>query len=207
MSAKGALSMRIFPAIAALAALTTLSGCISFGAEPPERLLTLTPAANIPAGTAATGEVTAALSVEVPSVSQRLNVPRVPVTTSDSSLAYLADAVWVEKPANLFRNVLAQTIRASSDRLVLDGGELAYAASTQLSGQLVEFGYDATTSSAIVRYDAVLAMPDGRIMTRRFAREMADVLPEAIPVGAALNDAANAVAVEVAQWVGEVSAS
>ncbi len=188
--------------LAAIASLAALSGCISFGSEPPEQLLTLTPSASIPAGAAAEGEAAAALAVQVPGVTQRLNVTRVPVTTSDSSLAYLQDAFWVEKPAQLFRNVLAETIRAKGNRMVVGGGELEYVARTQLSGQLVDLGFEATTRSAVVRYDAVLEMPDGTIRTRRFEESIAGVLPEANSVGAALNEAANTVADQVAEWVG-----
>lgn len=188
--------------LAAVASLAALSGCISLGGDdPPERLLTLTPTATIPAGAAAEGEVAAALAVQVPAVTQRLNVTRVPVTTSDSSLAYLQDAFWVEKPAQLFRIVLAETIRAKGNRLVVGGGELEYAAQTQLSGQLVDMGYDANSGSVVVRYDAVLALPDGTIRTRRF-ESSEPAMPEAGDVGAALNAAANAVADEVAEWVG-----
>ena len=187
---------------ATIASLGVLSGCISLGSEPPEQLLTLTPSAIIPAGAAAEGEVAAALAVQVPNVTQRLNVTRVPVITSDSSLAYLEEAVWVEKPAQLFRNVLAETIRAKGNRLVVGAGELEYVARTQLAGQLVDMGYDATTGSVVVRYDAVLRGDDGTVRTRRFEETISGVLPEAVPVGAALNEAANTVADQVAEWVG-----
>ena len=195
--------MKTKPILAALAAIAALSACVSIGgAEAPEQLLTLTPAASVPVGAAAEGEAAAALSVQVPSVSQRLNVARIPVTTSDSSLAYLADAWWVEKPAQLFRTVLAETIRAKGNRLVVSGGELETVARTQLSGQLVEMTYDATTASAVVRYDAVLELPDGTVRTRRFESSVPGIPAEAGAVGAALNEAANTVADEVAEWVG-----
>jgi len=187
---------------AVLLALAMLPGCISFGAEAPPSLLTLTPAASIPAGNAAEGNLASALAVQVPSAPQRLNVTRVPVTTSDSSLAYLKDAVWVEKPADLFRNVLAETIRARGNRLVVDGGGLEYSATTQLMGELVEMGYDGPSASVLVRYDAMLAMPDGAVRTRRFEHRISGVLAEPAAVGAALNTAANQVAEEVADWVG-----
>ncbi|MEL1249438.1 ABC-type transport auxiliary lipoprotein family protein [Aurantiacibacter gilvus] len=190
-------------ALTSLAALATLSACVSIGGgDPPDQLLTLTPSVNIPAGTGAEGEIAAALSVQVPSVTQRLNVTRIPVTTSDSSLAYLADAFWVEKPAQLFRNVLSETIRAKGNRMVVSGGELEYAARTQLSGTLVDMGYDATTGSAVVRYDAVLELPDGTVRTRRFESSVSGIPAEAGIVGSALNEAANTVADEVAEWVG-----
>ncbi len=196
------MTMNTHKILAAIASLTVLSGCISLGSEPPEQLLTLTPSVSIPAGAAAEGEVAAALAVQVPNVTQRLNVTRVPVTTSDSSLAYLEEAFWVEKPAQLFRNVLAETIRAKGNRIVVGAGELEYVARTQLAGQLVDMGYDATTGSVVVRYDAVLRGDDGTIRTRRFEESIPGVLPEAVAVGAALNDAANTVADQVAEWVG-----
>lgn len=188
----------------ALAAPFALAGCISIGGggDAPDQLLTLTPSASAPAGAASAGDANVALAVQVPSVAQRLNVNRIPVTTSDSSLAYLKDAVWVEKPANLFRNVLVETIRAKGNRLVLQGGELEYAATTQLTGQLSEMGYDSLTGGVVVRYDALLAKPDGTIMNRRFEHSIGGVPAEAAAVGEALNEAANVVADEVADWVG-----
>lgn len=187
---------------ALLLALAMLPGCISLGSEPPPSLLTLTPEASIPAGRAATGNLSSALAVQVPSAPQRLSVTRVPVTTSDSSLAYLKDAMWVEKPADLFRNVLVETIRARGNRLVVDGGGLEYAATTQLMGELVEMGYDAPSSSVLVRYDAVLSLPGGEVRMQRFEHRISGVLAEPDAVGAALNTAANRVADEVAVWVG-----
>ena len=204
MSERGHSRVRGMLRTGALAALASaaLAGCISLGPDAPEQLFTLTPAASATAGTATQGAATDALAVMVPSASQRLNVTRVPVQVSDSSVAYLEDAFWVEKPANLFRNLLAETIRARSSRLVVGGGELEYAAATQLSGQLVDMGYDVATGSVQVRYDAVLSMPDGQIRTRRFESSVEGVAPDAASVGPALNQAANQVAVEVADWVG-----
>ena len=189
-------------AFAAMAALVALSGCISFGPDAPEQLLTLTPSATIPAGASTDGQATAALAVQVPQVSQRLNVPRIPVITSDSSLAYLAEAFWVEKPARLFRNVLAETIRAKGNRLVVGGGELEYVANTQLNGELVAMDYNAVTGSVVVRYDAMLELPEGRVLTRRFERTIPGIAAEPTAVGAALNEATNLLADDVAEWVG-----
>ncbi len=189
------------------AAALLLAGCVSFGgAEPPEKLLTLTPAASSPAGAVTESDLAQALAVAVPATGQKLNVMRVPVQVDGSSIAYLKDAVWVEKPARLFASLLAETIRAGSDRLVVGGGELGYAASTQLGGELVEMGYDARTSSATVRYDAVLQLPDGRVLSRRFESSVGGIPADAISVGPALNSAANAVAGEVAAWVAEATA-
>ena len=179
----------------------SLAGCISFGPKAPEQFLTLTPSAAVPADATSSGRATTGLAVLVPTAPQSLSVMRVPVKTSDSSLAYLEDAFWVDKPAQLFRNLVAETIRARGNRLVVENGELEYSATTQLSGQLVEMGYDAAGSSATVRYDAVLSLPGGEVTTRRFENSVTGVPALATAVGPALNQAANAVAVEVADWI------
>ena len=135
-------------ALAAIMALP-LAGCLSLGAEPPPSLLTLTSASPIPAGASTTGPASSALAVLEPATEQRLNVTRVPVQTSDSSLAYLKEAVWVEKPARLFQNLVAETIRAKGNRLVVREGDLGYNAVTTLSGRLVDMGYDVGTGSVV----------------------------------------------------------
>ena len=179
-----------------------LSGCVSFGAEPPDRLLTLTSSAMAPVGQDSSGTMADALAVLEPETPQRLAVPRVPVQVDDANVAYLKDAVWVERPSRLFGKLLAETIRADGKRFVVDGPDLQFAAKTKLSGQLLELGYDVPTQSVIVRFDAVLQDADGTIRTRRFEAEVDGVEAEAEMVGPALNEAANQVAAEVAEWIG-----
>ncbi|VVS98168.1 ABC-type transport auxiliary lipoprotein family protein [Erythrobacter sp. EC-HK427] len=190
------------PVLSAIAASLLLGGCISLTPEAPAQLLTLTSSAQVPAGHAREGDPAAALAVRTPAVTQRLNVTRIPVITSDSSLAYLADAYWVEKPAQLFANMLAETIRSQGNRMVVTGGAMEYTAATQLSGELAAMDYDAVSGSVIVRYDAVLQLAEGRVLTRRFEHRIDGIPAEANAVGAALNEAANVVADQVAEWVG-----
>ena len=187
----------LLPATLALA----LAGCISLTPDPPDSLLTLTPARTAPAGATAAGDAASAIAVIEPGADQRLNVVRVPVQTSDSTLAYLQDAVWVEKPTRLFQQLLTETIRAGGSRLVVGEGDFGYAASTKLSGRLLDMGFDASSGSVVVRFDAVLQTPDGKVQTKRFENRVTGVAPDAVSVGPALNQAANAVAGEVADWV------
>ncbi len=198
-NAMRATAIRIFPALAALAAL---AGCVSFGAEPPESLLTLTPTAEAPAGSSTTGSAAGALAILVPDAPARLDVVRVPVQVDDANIAYLKDAVWVDKPARLFRGLLAETIRTRSNRVVIDSDDPALTPNTQLRGVLRDFGYDARTSSVVVRFDAIREAEGDAIETRRFESVIPGVAAEAGPVGEALNRAANDVAGQVAEWVG-----
>jgi cholesterol transport system auxiliary component len=195
--------MKSFLAPATVLALAlTLGGCISFGAEPPERLFTLTPTRSAAAGTGASGAAENAVAVLEPTAPQRLAVTRVPVQVDPSGVAYLKDAQWVERPARLFQRLIGETIQASGRRLVVGDTDLQYAASTKLSGQLLDMGYDAQTGSVVVRFDAVLQMPDGQVRTRRFESLVPGIAADAAAVGPALNDAANRVAGEIADWVG-----
>ncbi|BBC74202.1 ABC transporter [Altererythrobacter sp. B11] len=187
----------------ALAGALALAGCVSFGGgDPPDELITLTPTTTAPAGAAVTGDFSTAISVLEPEAPQSLKVTRVPVQVTPATLAYLPDATWVDRPAKLFGHLLTEAVRMQTGRLVLEGGDLQYAAATQLTGQLATMGYDATSSSVVVRFDAVLRRPDGQVRSRRFESTVPGVAPKAAPVGAALNQAANDVATQVAAWVG-----
>ena len=133
---------------------------------------------------------------------ERLDVVRVPVQVDDANIAYLKDAVWVDKPARLFRGLLAETIRTRSNRVVIDSDDPALAAQSQLRGVLRDFGYDARTSSVVVRFDAIRETEGEGIETRRFESVIPGVAADVASVGPALNQAANDVAGQVAEWVG-----
>ncbi|MEL7729039.1 ABC-type transport auxiliary lipoprotein family protein [Citromicrobium bathyomarinum] len=187
------------PIIGAAACL--LAGCISIGEDPPPALLTLTPHAPIETGTGPAGEATSALTVMRPEVPGSLAVTRVPVQVDASTIAYLQDAVWVDRPAKLFQNLLVTTIRERTGRLVLDDVESRSGTDAMLRGTLRDFGYDAQSGSVIVTYDAIRESA-GRLETRRFTARIPGVPAQASPVGNALNDAANQVALDVAEWIG-----
>ncbi|MCV0382555.1 MAG: ABC-type transport auxiliary lipoprotein family protein [Erythrobacter sp.] len=191
--------IRLLPVLAGAA---LLSGCISFGEDPPESLLSLTSATSANAGSGATGSQENALALVEFEAPQRLDVTRVPVQITDSSVAYVPDAVWVEKPARLFRRLIAETIRAQSGRVVIDGDDPGVMAATRLHGTLRDFGFDARSGEAVVAIDMARSGEGSQVTTRRFEARVPGVVPEAGPVGVALNQAANQVAGEIAAWVG-----
>ena len=188
--------------LAILAPALLLGGCISFGGEPPESLLTLTPSASAPAGTGGSSAGSTAIALVDFEAPAALDVTRVPVQVTDTELAYLKDAVWVEKPARLFRRLVAETIRTQSGRVVIDGDDPGALATHRLTGTLRQFGYDARTSSVVVVFDAVRPGEGNAVQTRRFQAVVPGVTPDVIGVGPALNRAANDVAAQVAEWVG-----
>ncbi len=189
--------------LAALVPAALVAGCVSLGAEPPPSLLTLTPASSAAAGSGASGNNDTAIALVEFEAPRRLDVTRVPVQVTDSEIAYLKDAVWVEKPSRLLRRLIAETLRARTNRVVIDGDDPGVAATSRLRGVLREFGYDARTSEAVVVLDAVQMGEGSNVTTRRFEARVPGVIAEAAPVGSALNQAANDVAGQVADWLNE----
>jgi cholesterol transport system auxiliary component len=189
-------------ALAAASLVLSLSGCISLGGDPPDTLFNLTPVSGAPAGALAGGPLREAIVVAEPETDKRLAVQRIPVQIDDSNVAYLKDASWVERPARLFRSLLAETIRAKGTRLVLEDNAIEAGGSIHLGGRLLDMGYDARRQAAVVRYDAIRQTGNGPVTTRRFE----SIVPVAEPTGAyvapALNQAANQVALQVAEWIG-----
>ena len=179
-----------------------LAGCVSLGGPPPESLLTLNADARAPAGAGASaGNSQQVIAVQAIDTPAKLDVLRVPVAVSDTELAYLQEAFWVEKPARLFRRLVGETIRSRGQAMVVDGDETVTLATVTLQGTLLDMGYDAAESAAVVRFDAVRIDDAGRVTTRRFEARETGVLAEPRAVGDALNRAANTVAGEVADWV------
>jgi cholesterol transport system auxiliary component len=190
--------------LVALAPAALLSGCISFGAKPPPSLLTLTAANPAPVGKTETATPDHTMTVNVPVVPQELAVERVPVQASDTSLAYVKDAQWVEQPNKLFARLLAETITARTDWVVLGSEQTRVDPGTQLSGELRTFGIDAASREAVVTYDAALLRAGASAVEKhRFEARVPVTEIAAGPAGVALNQAANQVAGEVADWLGK----
>jgi cholesterol transport system auxiliary component len=179
-----------------------LAACISFGAPPPDSLLSLTAASTLPADTARVARDGQAVIVAIPSVPQELATPRVPVHASPTSIAYLKDAQWVDAPARLFRELLGETIAGRSNRVVLDPRQASLATGMRLGGRLAEFGLDAPSSSVVAIYDATLVRGDkAPVETRRFEARVPVTSQTVGTVAPALNQAANQIAVQVSDWV------
>lgn len=189
--------------IAALALLVAmpLTGCVSLGSEAPPQLLTLTADAQRAVGSDAQAMPLDALVVEVPATDSIIDQTRIPVQIDDSAVAYVKDAVWADKPARLFRGLVAETIAARSGKVVLDRAEVGVSGGTVLDGELTRFGYDKAMGAVVVRFDATLRSIGQPIRKRRFEAKVPVYTVEARPVAAALNQASNAVAREVSEWI------
>ncbi|MEZ0244500.1 MAG: ABC-type transport auxiliary lipoprotein family protein [Sphingomonas sp.] len=197
-------NVRSLAKLAPLLALP-LAACISFGGgKPPPSLLTLSPAAAVPVGETRSTASAATITIGVPVVPQELSAPRVPVHQGGTAVAYVKDAVWVEPPSRLFARLLVDTVSVRTGRVVLSSRQSQIDPGAQLTGELRMFGVDADRGEAVVVYDAVLMRGNSGVFEKRRFEARVPVSPiEALPVGAALNQAANQVAAEVADWVGK----
>ena len=186
----------------------TVSGCSvsgllgGGGAKGPTTLQTLTPEAADPGAMTRAATAGQAVTIEVPAVAKELRTVRVPVQVSPTDIQYVTGLVWVDTPDRLFQRLVAETVRRTTNRVVLDSSLTGLDPGLTLSGQLQRFGYDAQSGQVTVEYDGALSTAGGsRVDTRRFvATAPAD--GTAASVGPALNRAANQVAADVAKWIG-----
>jgi cholesterol transport system auxiliary component len=198
--------MRLTRIAASTALVLALSACslggMLGGGKPPTTLVTLTPEAPEPAQIIRNAAAGQAVTILTPTTGRELNTVRVPVQVNPSDVQYVADLQLVDMPARLFQNLLSETVRRTTGRVVLDPEQTTLDPGLTVAGQLQRFGYDAATGQVIVQYDGSLSTAGGaRIETRRFtATAPAD--GTAATVGPALNRAANQVASQVAQWIG-----
>ncbi len=187
----------------ALSLLMLTSACVSLGnTEAPPAFLVLTAQTSTNEDILNSGSAEDSILVSIPDVPRRIDTNRIPVQISDSSIAYVPGAYWADKPAKLMQELIAETITASSGKLVLDVAQSKGQSKNIISGTLSRFGIDEEKSVAIVRYDAIKLSAEGKIEKRRFeARRNINII-EADQVGQALNEAANEVAIAIANWIG-----
>ena len=197
--------MRLLLKTGAIALAVTLTGCASLlggGGKPPTTLVTLTPEAPDSGQIRRTAAAGQAVTIAVPSAPRELSTVRVPVQLTPSDVQYVSHLQLADTPARLFASLVAETLRRTTNRVVLDPSQGTFDPGLVVNGQLLRFGYDASTGQVVVTYDAALTVPGGtRVETRRFtATAPADGTGPS--VGPALNIAANQVAGEVAKWIG-----
>ena len=184
----------------ALPVILSLGACISFETKAPPSMLVLTADNSVTAGAARTASATDALVIQTPEVPRKLDTNRVPVQIDASSIAYLKDAFWADKPARLMQQLLSETVSAKTGHLVLREVDAGGKAAQFISGSLLEFGVDAATNEAVVVFDAVKISRGNPTEKRRFEARRPVAAVEAAPVAAALNEAANEVALQIAEW-------
>jgi cholesterol transport system auxiliary component len=181
----------------------SLSGMLGGGGKPPMTLQTLTPEAPDPGPAARALSAGQAVTIGTPVIPKELRTTRVPVQITPTDIQYVTGLQWVDTPDRLFQSLVAETVRRTTNRVVLDTRQSNLDPGLLVSGELQRFGYDASSGQVVVVYDAILSSA-GRIESRRFtATAAADGSGPA--VGPALNRAANQIAQEVAQWIGGVS--
>ena len=99
---------------------------------------------------------------------------------------------------------MSDTIAAKTGRVVLSTAQSYSDPGARLSGELRNFGFDGSTNEAVVTFDGALIRGSdaNRVEKKRFEARVAVSPINYTTVGPALNQAANQVAGEVADWVG-----
>jgi len=194
--------MRILAVSALALTASACAGLLGGGAKTPATLQTLTSEAPDPGPVTRSGAAGQSVTVDVPVVAKELRAVRVPVQVTPTDVQYVANLQWIDTPDKLFQQLVAETIRRTTNRVVLDSRLRTLDPGLLLSGQLQKFGYDAASGQVVVEYDGVLSTAGGnRVEARRFVAT-APSDGTAGSVGPALNRAANKVAADVAGWVG-----
>ena len=196
--------LRSFAPLAIALALggCSLSGLLGGGGKAPATLLTLTSEAPDPGAITRTANAGQAVTIAVPRIPKEIRSVRIPVQISPTDVQYVTNAQWIDTPDRLFQDLVAETVRRTTNRVVLDPGQSALDPGLVVTGELQRFGYDAQAGQVVVVYDGSLSTEGGsRVETRRFtAAAPAD--GTGATVGPALNRAANQVAGEIARWIG-----
>jgi cholesterol transport system auxiliary component len=103
---------------------------------------------------------------------------------------------------------MADTITARTGRVVLNSAQSRLDPGSRLAGELRNFGVDATTQEVVVTFDgALIRNGSDTVEKQRFEARVPVSAIEAGAVGVAINQAANQVAMQVADWVGRGSAA
>lgn len=196
------MKLRTLTSVFAAAALAGCAGLLGGGGKVPPTLQTLTPEAADPGATARNASAGQAVTIATPIISSQLRTLRVPAQISPTDVQYVTNLQWVDTPDKLFQSLLEETVRRTTNRVVVNPGQTGLDPGIVVQGELERFGYDARTGQVVVAYNASMSSPDGaQVQAKRFvASEAAD--GSGPSVGPALNRAANAVAQQVAQWIG-----
>lgn len=192
-----------------LSSVLLLAGCgpmVQIGSGKgarPQVLYTISaPAAETPAAPATPTAIDSgrAVSVATPTTPGALQTVRIPVAVSDTEIQYVQGASWSEQPGVMFQRLVAGALVAHGTN-VIDLRSTGRTADRRLTGQLQQFGVDLRHGREVrISYGATLSA-GATVYQRHFTstRPIGSVNGSSVVV--ALNQAANEVAGEVAQWV------
>lgn len=186
-----------------IATALTLSGCLSFGPKPPPSLIRLTPTEQPAADAGQTIAPGRSVTVMFPHGPTEFSVLRVAVKSAGGKLSYIKGAQFADQPYKLLRDLFATVIEARTGRPVLDGRNYHVAPGIRIVEQVDDFSIDADRRQADLSVAVIQQLPDGKtVTTRRFEGHAPVSAITADAAGPALAQAANQVAMGIADWIG-----
>lgn len=191
--------MKMMRELVLIGAAASLAGC--FGGKAPPTLFTVASTAPDPQQMTRSAGAGQAVTIANPIVDKALRTNRVAVDLG-TQVKYVKGIQLVDYPDRLFQQLVSETVRRTTNRVVLDPGQSTMDPGLVVTGTLQKFGYDGMAGQVVVQYDAALSTQGGtHVEARRFtATAPADGTNKTVPQ--ALNQAANQVAMEVARWIG-----
>src|SRR3954468_23660206 len=155
-------------ALGVAVAACSLGGLLGGGGKAPPTLATLTPLAPEPGEIARSANAGQAVTIAVPVIAKELRTVRVPVQMTPTDVQYVTNLQWVDTPDHLFQALVEETVRRTTNRVVVNPNQAGPDAGVVLHGELERFGYDAQTGQVTVAYNGSLSSPDGaQVQTRR----------------------------------------
>lgn len=195
--------------VATLLGALLLAGCTSLLSLGPDtskqRVITLSAEGEriaLPPGDA--------LLVAAPDTPAHISGLAVAVQPTPTSVSYLGDMRWSDRPARLFAQLLADRLDGGAQRTVLSGRQVDFPAAFRLVGQLKSFsivpvrgnagvtGYTAT----VVYHAMIIGMPADKLIAQgQCSGDEAAASLAAPAVGIAFNRAANACVTALGPWL------
>ena len=146
-----------------------------------------------------------AVTIGTPLLPKELRGVRVPVQVSPTDVQYVPDLQWVDTPDRLFQALLEETVRRTTNRVVLDPRQATLDPGLVVTGELERFGYDVRERAGDGGVRCVARQPPAAPAPKRAASPRVSPPTEPPVRRPGLNQAANQVATEVANWIGNSS--
>ena len=99
-------------------------------------LQTLTPEAADPGNIVRSAAAGQAVTIQTPVIGNELRTVRVPVQLTPTDVQYVTNLQWVDTPDKLFQSLVEETVRRTTNRVVLDPNQTGVDPGVVVQGEL-----------------------------------------------------------------------
>ena len=138
--------MNVMRLAVATALLAATGGCALLGGgKTPASLATLSATAPDPGPISRSANAGESVTIEVPVIAKEIRTTRVAAQVGSTTVAYIKDLTLVDTPDRLFKDLVAETVLRTTNRVVLDSDQSTLDPGLVVSGRLTDFGYEVRT--------------------------------------------------------------